>query len=322
MENYEDIVSPFSPFIPPHLTRRRSYSLFDSPAKLPKLNLDGLFNKLDFEFSNESNNNFEKHIHIYEQIAPTMCSYKSEFSLVENSTSDSFNSQADFDLDGSFGRVGKRIKKSKLGPGKLKFPQNLLQKLNVLKSKSKSGKARQQSQTEDSLESKTTKITRKLSKAQTVKVKPSSSNLMQDDQGLKLKLKIPFEFKQEPTIQDLNKLPLKPRASSFSYPGYFSSFPLNLEDLIQDQEALKRKYLIEEFTPKRKKSRRKNKVKKSEASVKVIKDDYNPFKRVLVSRKKSHLLNLRSNILISRLTDNLSEMKFISNDAPDDAAAI
>lgn len=318
MENYEDIVSPFSPFIPPHLTRRRSYSLFDSPAKLPQLNLDGLFNKLDFEFSNESNNNFEKHIHIYERIAPTMCSYNSEFSFVENSSLESFNSQADYELNESLQRVGKRIKKSKFSPKKLKFPQNLLQKLNVLKTKSKKGKKPQE--TEDSLETQKTKVTRKLSKAQTVKPKRSSDKVINDDSDLKLKLKIAANFKPMPSFQDLKKLPSKARASSFSYPGYFSSFPLNLEDLIQDQEALKHKYSIEELTPKRKKSRRKNKKKTPEASVKTIQGDYNPFRRTLVSRKKSHLLNIRSNILISRLADNLSEMDFISNDATGDAA--
>lgn len=317
MENFQDIVSPFSSFLSPLLTRKRSNSLFDLPTKLPQLSVQGFFNKLDLEFSNEKNPAFEKNIHVYEQLAPTKCSYRSEFSFMDApSTSDSSKSQFDSKLAGVT-KVNKKIKKSKFSARKkLNFSNNLLQKLNVLKSKNRFKKQQQES---EELETFFPRSQRKLSRAQTVKAKISTFGSNLKNEELKLKFLVKLNYDEGPSFKDLTELPRKsPGNASFEVPGELSSFPFNLEQLIEQEQLKKQVYTLEEVNPKnrkKKKSRRRKKTKLHQNRFQKIEQrNFCSFKRSLIARKKSHSLNIRSNILISRLTDNLSEMRFISNE--------
>lgn len=319
MENYQDIVSPFSSFLSPLLTRRRSNSLLDFPTKLPKLSIDGYFNKLDLEFSNEKNPKFEKHIHVYEQIAPTACSYNSEFSLVESSCESSRTSKFDPDFEEEMNRVSKRIRKSKISSRrKLTFPGDLIEKLDQLKSKrSPKEKNSKEPSTEAEVLSSPSKAQRKLSRAQTVKAQVSLNEVKAEAEELKLRFLVKFDFDKGPKFEDLSQLPLKLKSSSaFEQPGRHSTFPLNLEELIREEQEEKFYYMEEDIKPKKKKTKKSSKKNNSNSvsgSSRLSQKKSCSFKKALIARKKSKLLNIRSNIVISRLIDNLSEMDFISN---------
>lgn len=317
MEQFEQQFTELTTFASQQGSRKRRNSLFDSTAFLPKLNFEGVFDKFDLEFSNEKNNKLEEHMDIYEHYAPSVCTYSPEISFIEDVSGASHTSRLDMEEeedDYLLSSINKKIKKSKVGQGKLHFSKNLIKKFESLKQKTKripqsrpkntwlpAPKVKQEE-----------KKTRKLTRNKTAKAVISSSTgskTLDDDESLKLKLTIDFSIKKGTTFADLKELPFRAKQQEF-LPGLYSSFPINFFDLLEDEQEKKERYYEFEDTSKKRRNRRRKNQKVGHMS--HPHSDISTFKKVYFAIKKSKLLNIRSNIITSRLIDNLSEMEFVS----------